>query len=73
MKAFGSGSRVALPAWWTIGSVKKLDLFPQVQGCAGGAEAARVSLELGWKGVPAQLHAASKTYNLELRPNYLTL
>lgn len=73
MEVFGSGSRVALPAWCTTGSVKRLGLFPQVQGWAGGAEAARVSLtELGWKGVPAQLHTASKTCNLVLNPNYLT-
>lgn len=73
MEAFGSGSRVALPVWWTVGSVKRLGLFPQVQGWAGGAEAARVSLTgLGWKGVPAQLHTGSKTDNLELSPNYLT-
>lgn len=54
MEAFGSGSSVALPAWWTIGSVKKLDLFPQVQGCAGEAEAARVSLQ-SWAETMYQL------------------
>lgn len=49
-----------------------LDLFPQVQSWAGEAEAARLSLQ-SWSERVYQLHAASKTYNLELRPTYLTL
>lgn len=51
MEAFESGSSVALPAWWTIGYAKRLDLFSQVQGWAGEAEAAGVSLyRAGLKG-----------------------
>lgn len=45
MEAFGSGSSVALPTWWTIGSAKRLHLFSQVQGWAGEADAAAVSLQ----------------------------
>jgi len=39
-EAFGSGSRVALPAWcwgWTVSCVERLELLPRVQGCAGKA------------------------------------